>query len=108
MKKGETWFVDVPEGRGNEQKGKRPCIVLGEKNGVVCAVPLTSNDARYQLSFTELIEQTPKNGLREDSIALIFQLKSLSKERFLEKIGEIDEKTQDKIDVMIKEMLKIK
>jgi mRNA interferase MazF len=107
MKKGEVWICDLPEGKGHEQKGQRPAIVLARTNKMVLLIPLTSNTDRAEFSFTELIEQTPDNGLSADSIALIFQLGSQDESRAIRKIGVISKEKQEAIDKLILEMFKI-
>ena len=107
MKKGEVWFVDLPEGKGHEQKGMRPAIILGRVNAAVIAVPLTSNTNKATFSFTFPIEPTPENGLKEYSIALVFQLASMDDSRFKRQIGTITKAQQDAIDSLVVEMLKI-
>ena len=107
MRKCEVWFVDLPEGKGHEQKGMRPAIIMGRANTAIIAVPLTSNTDRATFSFTLPIEPTPKNGLREDSIALVFQLSSLDEGRFKKKIGVITKAQQDAIEGLVLDLLKI-
>lgn len=107
MKKGEVWICDLAEGKGHEQKGERPAIVLARANHLLLVVPLTSNTDRAEFSFTELIEQTPDNGLSMDSIALIFQLGSQDESRAIRKIGVISKEKQEAIDKLILEMFKI-
>ncbi|MDP2973733.1 MAG: type II toxin-antitoxin system PemK/MazF family toxin [Candidatus Diapherotrites archaeon] len=107
MRKSEVWFVDLPEGKGHEQKGERPAIVLGRANDLTIVVPLTSNLDTATFSFAELIEQTPENGLSTDSIALVFQIMGLDNSRFKRKLGAISKEKQDAIDKLILEMLKI-
>ncbi|MBU2477254.1 type II toxin-antitoxin system PemK/MazF family toxin [Candidatus Micrarchaeota archaeon] len=107
MKKSEVWICDLPEGKGHEQKGERPAIVLARTNHMLLLVPLTSNLDRLNFSFTELIEQTPHNGLSCDSIALVYQLSSQDESRAIRKIGVISKEKQEAIDKLILEMFKI-
>lgn len=107
MKKGEIWIVDLADGKGHEQKGERPALVLGRANGLSIAVPLTKTLDCARFSFTEPIEQTPENGLTADSIALVFQIVSLDDSRFKSKMGVILKEKQEAIDKLILEMLKI-
>lgn len=107
MKKGEIWFVELPEGKGHEQKGERPAIVLGRANGLTIVVPLTGSIDKAVFSFTLHIEPSPENGLNKDSIALIFQLSSMDDSRFKKKIGAIAKEQQAAIDKLVLEMLKI-
>jgi len=107
VKKSEVWIIELPEGKGHEQRGERPAIVLARANSMLLVVPLTSNMDRAKFSFTELIEQTPENGLSADSIALAYQLSSQDESRLKRKIGNISKEQQDAIDKLILEMLKI-
>jgi mRNA interferase MazF len=107
MKKSEVWILELPEGKGHEQKGERPAIILARANAMLLVVPLTSNMDRAKFSFTELVEQTPQNGLSTDSIALVYQLSSQDESRLKRKIGNISKEKQEAIDKLILEMLKI-
>ena len=107
MKKSEVWIMKLPEGKGREQKGECPAIILARANSMLLVVPLTSNMDRAKFSFTELIEQTPENCLSTDSIALVYQLSSQDESRLKHKIGNISKEKQDTIDKLIIEMLKI-
>ena len=107
MKKSEVWILELPEGKGHEQKGERPAIVLARANHLLLVVPLTSNLDHAQFSFTELVEQTPENGLSADSIALVYQLSSQDESRLKRKIGNIAKEKQEAIDKLILEMFKI-
>jgi len=108
MKKGEIWIAELPEGKGHEQKGERPAIIMGKANGLAIAIPLTSNLDRAKFPFTELVEQSPESGLSSDSIALVFQLSSQDECRFKRKIGELDSEKQASIDMLVANLLKIK
>jgi mRNA interferase MazF len=108
MKKSEIWLAELPSGKGHEQKGVRPCIIMGKIYGLACILPLTSSCNRATMGFTELIEQTPSNGLSNDSVALLFQLTTISEERLIKKIGAITDQQQNTIDTQLKNMLKIK
>jgi len=107
MRKGEVWFVNLPEGKGHEQKGERPAVVIGRANGLTVVIPLTGNTDKAAFSFTLHIEPRPENGLSKDSIALVFQISSMDDSRFKSKIGTITKEQQDAIDKLILEMLKI-
>ncbi|MFH1256672.1 MAG: type II toxin-antitoxin system PemK/MazF family toxin [Candidatus Diapherotrites archaeon] len=107
MKKGEIWIVDLTDGKGHEQKGERPAIVLGQANGLAIAVPLTANPDCARFSFTALIEKNSENGLTADSIALVFQIVSLDEVRFKRKIGVASKEKQSTIEKLVLDLLKI-
>ena len=99
--------MDLPEGKGHEQKGERPALVLGRGNGLTIVVPLTKTLDCAKFSFTELIEQMPENGLTADSIALVFQIVSLDDGRFKHQLGTVSKEKQDAIDKLLLIMLKL-
>lgn len=109
MKKGEVWLVDLPAGIGHEQQGVRPVIVLADNNhGITTIIPLTTNSNQLEFDFTCPIEPTKENGLTEQSIALVFQISSISELRFKKKMSWIFLQHKTAIDELITSYLKIK
>ncbi|MAH03798.1 hypothetical protein CMI39_03365 [Candidatus Pacearchaeota archaeon] len=105
MKKGEVWILELPSKRGKEQKGIRPGIIIANtKTNMIVTLPLTSNLQALRFPNTLKIKTSKENNLEKDSIALIFQIQSLDKKRFLAKIGIIENKYMTKINNIIKEM----
>lgn len=107
MKKGEIWLVDLPQGKGHEQHGNRPALVVGNANTMTIAIPLTRSLERAKMPFTYVIEPSSENGLTETSVALVFQVGSLDDSRFTKKIGWIPKEQRNSIDELIKTMLQI-
>jgi mRNA interferase MazF len=105
MKKGDVWLVDLTDGKGHEQKGERPAIILGGANGLYITVPLTTNSNCAKFSFTETIEPNKENGLSDYSVALVFQLAALDKKRFRRKMGQITGEKLKTIDCLIEDLL---
>jgi mRNA interferase MazF len=108
MQKREIWLAKLPAGKGHEQEGTRPCLILGKSYGLVRIIPLTKSDDRANMAFTQTIDPHQKNGLTEISILLIFQITTISEERLVKRLGEITESQQETVDQLIKAMLKIK
>ncbi len=107
MKKGEIWIVDLSDGKGHEQKGQRPAVILGYANGLAVAAPITSNIAAAKFSHTFTLEPTQDNGLTVPSIVLIFQLRAFDQSRFEKQIGWIPNNQREAIDKLIKDLMKI-
>ena len=109
MKKGDIWVVKLPSKFGREQSGTRPGIVIADtKTDLVLIIPLTSNlGALKKLPFTFEIKKSSNNGLEKDSVALIFQIQSLDRKRFLSKIGELDNTEVEIINQAIRKMLSL-
>ena len=91
MKKGEIWLLEFPSKGTREQKGVRPGIIMADtRTDLIMTIPLTSNLQALRFPNTIEIKKSEMNKLEKDSIALVFQLQSLDRKRFLTKIGEIE------------------
>lgn len=91
MNKGEIWLVEFPSVSVHEQIGTRPVIILADTKVNVCIViPLTSNLNYQRFSYTTRIESSNSNKLDSDSIALIFQMRSIDKRRIIKKVGDLE------------------
>lgn len=93
MRQGEIWWTDLIPTHGREQNGRRPVLIisgnlLNRYLDVVIVVPLTTQIKRYK--GNPILEPNSKNQLKSTSEALVFHVRSISKDRLLEKIGEIE------------------
>jgi len=93
MRQGEIWWTDLNPTQGREQNGRRPVLIisgnlLNRYLDVVLVVPLTTQIKRYK--GNPILEPNSKNQLKSTSEALVFQVRSISKDRLLEKIGEVE------------------
>ena len=104
---GELWWVDLPGGAGREQRGRRPALVLGKANGMGIVMPLTTNPSAANLKFTYSIMPSKENGLREESIVLVFQIAAIDESCFIEKLGWLAEEERLPAKELLKEMLKL-
>jgi mRNA interferase MazF len=84
---GDIVLADLGDTFGHAQAGKRPCIVITVVHGMVLCVPCTSNPNALRFTHTLSISSTPENGLTQDSVALLFQLRSLDARRMITKLG---------------------
>jgi len=106
MNNGEIWFVELPKSNGHEQSGLRPVIVINEVDaGMVLIIPFTSNIQALRYTSTIQVKPTKTNGLKENSIALIFQLRAIDKKRLLEKVGTLEKEHQDQVNKVLKKIL---
>lgn len=95
MRQGEIWFADLNPVGGSEQAGFRPVVIisgnmLNKYLNVVITVPLTKKIKRYQ--GNPILQPNTTNNLKATSEMMVFHIRSISKERLVEKIGEISEK----------------
>jgi len=108
---GEIWKVALSDAEGHEQAGDRPAIVISTHSqaNVTMVVPLTKNQDCLRFPYSYQVKKSSTNGLFLDSVALIYQMRSLtaSSTRFLEKMGVIEQNYFDQIKLLIKSYLKI-
>lgn len=93
--RGEVWLVRLPRAVGVELQRVRPAVIVNSPafDGVPVriVVPLTTWRAEYQNSGNKLlIEANDRNGLDADSAADFLQVRSVSVERLVERIGRVD------------------
>lgn len=96
MKAGDIYWVNLDPTIGDEIRKKRPVVVLNEghdkKLRLAIVVPLTgwaSNWARNP--FFVSLPPDDINGLQKKSAVDCFQLRAISHDRFIARIGTISE-----------------
>lgn len=92
MKQREIWLVDLNPVKGSEQRGIRPVVIVSgnamNDNLSICIVcPLSSSIKGYNGCL--ILEKDVANGLNSDSEIITFQIRTVSAERLIRKIGTI-------------------
>lgn len=110
MKQSEIWLIDLDPTKGAEIQKKRPAIIVNDdrlgKLPLKIIVPITDWKDRYDIApWMVKLEPNSTNGLSKVSSADCFQIRSLSQERLIKKIGNIDNTTLDEIKEAIKKVL---
>ncbi|MDE2902073.1 MAG: type II toxin-antitoxin system PemK/MazF family toxin [Chloroflexota bacterium] len=93
--RGELWLVRLPRAVGAELQRDRPAIVISspaiDALHVRIVVPLTTWRDEYEGRINKLrIEPDNWNGLHTRSAADILQVRSVSTQRFLRRIGVLE------------------
>lgn len=110
--RGEIWLADLNPVRGSEQAGTRPILVM-QTNTInrftttVLAIPFTTNLRRASLPSCVQIAMG-EGGLSSESVALCHQLRVLDKTRLTKKLGEINYKSLEKVEICLLFTLGIK
>ena len=94
MKQREIWYANLNPGKGSEQLGFRPVVIisgdiLNQYLKVVIICPLTTKIKNYKGNV--VLEADELNGLSEKSEIMVFHIRSISKDRLVKKIGSIAE-----------------
>jgi mRNA interferase MazF len=108
MRQGEIWWTDLIPSQEREQNGRRPVLIisgnlLNRYLDVVIVVPLTTQIKRYK--GNPILEPNPQNQLKSISEALVFHVRSVSKDRLLEKIGEVQPEIVNEIKTTLSDIL---
>lgn len=92
MRRGEVWLINLDPTIGAEIRKTRPAVVVNDDAiGILplkVIVPITDWKERYAVApWMVKLEPTPANGLSKLSAADAFQVRSLSQERFVQRLG---------------------
>jgi mRNA interferase MazF len=95
MLRGEIWLINLDPSVGAEIRKSRPAIIVSvDEVGVLplrVVVPLTDWKEHYSRAlWMVLVEPGVQNGLDKRSAADAFQIRSISTQRFIRKIGVLD------------------
>jgi mRNA interferase MazF len=108
-KRGEIWMVNFNPGRGSEQTGVRPALIIQNDIGnqyasttVVAAI--TTTIKKYPV--TVLLAQG-KGGLKQSSMVNLAQILTIDKGRLIKKLGHVGDDKMKEIDEAIKVSLGI-
>jgi mRNA interferase MazF len=92
MKQGELWFANLNPVVGSDQAGMRPLLIISGNllntylNVVICC-PLSTKIKNYKGNI--ILNPNTENNLSETSEVLTFHIRSVSKDRFVKKIGKV-------------------
>lgn len=108
----DIFLVDLNPTKGAEMQKTRPCIIVSNNDiGVLplkVVVPFIGyKDIHKGKSWLVVVEPNEANGLSKISTADTLNIRSVSDERILKKIGSIDELTYQKLIEAIKVVLDI-
>lgn len=107
-RRGEIWLVDFGDPVGREQAGTRPALVVSSDGlnagpaGVLMVVPITS--ARRDLpSHIEI--DSDESGLDQVSYAKCEDLKSISTERLVHRLGSVEPSVMLRVGTAVRYLL---
>lgn len=110
MKQGDIWLIDLNPTKGAEIQKIRPAIIINDdglgKLPLKIIVPITDWKDRFEIApWMVKIEPDAANGLTKISSADCFQIRSVSQERLIKKLGFIESEVINEIKEAIKKVL---
>jgi mRNA interferase MazF len=107
-RRGEVWLIDLNPARGHEQAGKRPALVISVdlfnsgSAGLVVVLPVTTKDKKIPLHVKI---SPPEGGVKETSFVKCEDIRSVSTERLLARLGEVSKGTiaivEDRVRILL-------
>lgn len=106
VKRGDIFYVDLNPTKGSEQAGRRPVLVIqndigNEMSPTVIIAPLTKKNFSKEYPTNVHIKKGI-SSIREDSIVLLSQIRTIDKNRLERKVGSISGELLRKVDEAIK------
>ena len=103
------FWADLDLGKGPEQAGIRPVIVISAEEAnqvlpIVTVMAVTSLKEERRIYPIEVMLRADDTGLPKDSIAMAHQIRTISKDRLQDKCGEIK---HDSIKEQIKKAIRV-
>jgi mRNA interferase MazF len=112
MKQNEVWLINLDPSIGAEIRKTRPAIIVNDnslgKLPLKIIVPITDWKERHEIApWMIKIEPNSKNGLTKDSSADCFQVRSVSQDRFVKRLGVLSDSIMDEIRIGLSKVLSI-
>lgn len=103
-RRGEVWRVNFNPGRGSEQKGVRPALVIqndvgNQYSSTTIVAAITTTVKKYP--FTVPVKKQD-SGLSRDSMVNLAQVLTVDKQRLSRKVGEVSHSILAEVDVALK------
>ena len=113
MKQGEIWLINLDPTVGAEIRKIRPAIIVNDNSlGILplkIIVPVTDWKAKYEIApWIVKIIHDAENKLLKESSADCFQVRSVSQDRFISKIGKISDSIADDVKPGLARILSIR
>jgi mRNA interferase MazF len=111
IRRGEIYWVDWSPGRGSEQKGARPALIIQNDTGneFSSTTIVASCSAAVGKPYPFIVPVTAKkSGLPKDCSVNLAQISTVDKSRLGDKCGELGGEKMKEIDEAIKRSLSLK
>jgi mRNA interferase MazF len=112
--RGEIWLVDWSPGRGSEQLGRRPALIVqnnhgNHSRGYTNTIVVAISTKGLSIPLHVPIAKSKSNGLREDSFVRCEQLLTISKSRLIGRPwGKLTTSQMDLVDTALRASLELR
>jgi len=109
LRRGEVWLVNFNPGRGSEQKGTRPALIIQNDTGNIYAATtivaaITSTIKEFPVT---VVLSSGEGGLRQRSMVNTAQLLTIDKARLQKRLGRLSGSSMRKVEAAIRVSLDV-
>lgn len=104
VRRGEIYYVDWSIGRGSEQAGIRPALIIQNDVGnqfsptTIVAAVSTSRGSTYPF---QVLVASQESGLPRDSVVKCEQIQTIDQSRLGRLVGELGKQRLEEVDVAL-------
>ena len=108
LQRGDLYWLDWSPGRGSEQTGMRPALIIqsdaGNRNPRYDLTIVATLSTKGKATIPTHVELTPSpgNGLREVTYVKGEQIMTVAKERLRDRIGRVSEQDMNRVEAALK------
>jgi len=108
IRRGEIYWVDLPDKKGRELRELHPCIVVSNDkqntfSPLIIILPITSLKLGVEVFPFQLSIQ-----LKKESVILVDQIQTIDREKFKGKIGKLGSELMEEIEKKLHTVLDLK
>ncbi len=98
VNKWEIYFCNLDPTQGSEQRGTRPVLIISTDSvnhnlPVSTVLPLSSVKENDRIYPTEVMLTQSQTGLPKLSVAMVQQIRTISHDRLMNKVGTVTDET---------------
>lgn len=108
--RGEVWLINLDPTLGREQAGTRPALIISENlfnqsyAELTIIVPITSQNKKIR-SHVKIAQG--EGGLTLESFAKCEDIRSVSKQRLIKKLGKVSTRTIEDVEEKLRFLMKL-
>ena len=105
VRRGDLWWADCEPGRGSEQRGRRPALILqndtGNRYSLTTIVAAVTSHGPRQLPIVVPVSAV-ESGLPRDSFVNLAHILTIDKRRLLRRCGSLSPERMLDVDQALK------
>jgi mRNA interferase MazF len=108
-RRGEIWLVNFNPGRGSEQKGVRPALVIQNDvgNQYASTTIVASVTATVKIYPVTVFLPTGKTCMKKNSMVNLAQIITIDRKRLIRRLGQLNASIMKEVDRALRTSVKV-